>query len=121
MVDCIDCIHFEVCKDYIDIALKGIDDGIINYVSDGCKFCKDRSRFVELPCKVGDRLYVPIPKSKYIAEYVVIAFWIEESGTIIRIVDIRFFTVSILFTRDIGTKAFLTKEEAEQALKVVVP
>jgi hypothetical protein len=66
---------------------------------------------------VGDRLYVPIPKSKYIAEYAVIAFWVEESGTIIRIVDTRFFTVSILFIRDIGTKAFLTKEEAKQALK----
>ena len=82
-----------------------------------CSAYKDRSRFVELPCKVGDRLYVLISKSKYIAEYVVIAFWIEESGTIIRIVDTRFFTTSILFTKDIGTKAFLTKEEAEQALK----
>ena len=110
MASCKDCVHVEVCQ----------KTRIMNSAYDYAPKCddfKDHSRFAELPCKVGERLYVPIPKSKYIAEYVVIAFWVEESGTIIRIVDTRFFTVSILFVRDIGTKAFLTKEQAEQALK----
>jgi hypothetical protein len=48
---------------------------------------------------------------------VVIAFWIEETDVIIRVVDTRFFTPTILFTRDIGIKAFLTKKEAERAVK----
>lgn len=107
MATCKDCAHFVVCR---KIAKSPA-------VFRGCALFKDRSQFVELPCKVGDRLYVTIPKSKYIAEYVVIAFWVEETGTIIRIVDTRFFTVSVLFTRDIGTRAFFTKEQAEQALK----
>ena len=126
MASCKDCLHVEVCRMHyrqkceltydsekqVNYAMKRAEEG--NPI---CDHFKDRSRFVELPCKVGDRLYVTIPKSKYIAEYVVIALWVEESGIIIRIVDTRFFTVSILFVRDIGTKAFLTKEQAEQALK----
>lgn len=102
MATCKECVHVDACLES--------DKDLI------CRDYKDSSRFVELPCKVGDHLYVIFPENKYIAEYVVTAFWVEESGTIIRIVDTRFFTVSILFTRDIGTKAFLAKEQAEQAL-----
>ena len=123
MATCKDCLYVDVCMLYLDSVYKknGLDasnfENLREIECDDCVHFKDRSRFVELPCKVGDHLYVIFPENKYIAEYVVIAFWVEESGTIIRIVDTRFFTVSILFTRDIGTKAFLTKEEAEQALK----
>ena len=107
---CKDCLHLNVCgyRQTMDIG---------NGYAEECNHFKDRSRFVELPCKVGNRLYVLFPKNKYIAEYVVTAFWVEEADVIIRIVDTRFFTTNILFTRDIGTKAFLTKKEAEQALK----
>lgn len=112
MATCKDCVHFEACRSIYEIHGDGLSEE-----SCGCDHFSNRSRSVKLPCKVSDRLYVPIPKSKYIAEYVVIAFWIEESGTIIRIVDTRFFTVSVLFVRDIGTKAFLTREEAEEALR----
>ena len=113
MATCKECVHNNICNikqryNHPKYALQHIE----KY----CEHFKDRSRFVELPCKVGNRLYVLFPENKYIAEYVVTAFWVEEAGTIIRIVDTRFFTASILFTRDIGTKAFLTKEEAEQAL-----
>ena len=124
MPKCRDCLHWEACREYVtrSAAARGVDLDTTEleqiFDSDGCDHFHDSSRFVELPCKVGDRLYVPIPKSKYIVEYVVIALWIEESGTIIRVVDTRFFTVNILFTQDIGTKAFLTKEEAEQALNL---
>lgn len=84
-----------------------------------CPAFKDKSRFVELPCKVGDCLYAIYPKSNAVVEYVVIAFWIEETGVIIRVVDTRFFTTTIFFIKDIGTKVFLTKQKAEQALKEV--
>ena len=123
MATCKECVHVGVCRYYTNELAKAngiplkLEEVERLLECDDCENFKDRSRFVELPCKVGDRLYVTISKSKYIAEYVVIAFWVEESGTIIRIVDTRFFTVSILLTRDIGTRAFLTREEAEQALK----
>lgn len=114
MATCKDCVHYNLCNiTQIDYQPKCT----IQHIEEYCRQFKDPLRLIYLPCKVGDRLYVPIPKSKYIAEYVVIAFWVEESGTVIRIVDTRFFMVSVLFTRDIGTRAFLTREEAEQALK----
>ena len=112
MATCKDCVHFEACKNIYEIHGDGLSEE-----SYGCDQFSNRSRFVELPCKVGDRLYVLFPKGQAIVEYVVIAFWIEETGVIIRVVDTRFFTTTIFFIKDIGTKAFLTKKEAEQALK----
>lgn len=105
MATCKDCLYFGRC------------DASMEHNEPSCGCFKDRARFVELPCNVGDRLYVLFPKGRAIVEYVVIAFWIEETGTIIRVVDTRFFTTTIFFIKDIGTKAFLTKKEAEQALK----
>jgi len=98
MASCKDCVHVGVCR-FKDLPAPLSDSYIreSECIEKRCGDFKDRSRFVELPCKVGERLFVPIPKSKYIAEYAVIAFWVEESGTIIRIVDTRFFTVSVLF------------------------
>lgn len=46
MATCKDCIHYDVCgfneyKDFNEI----------------CSFFKDKSRIVELPCKVGDKVH----------------------------------------------------------------
>ena len=56
MGKCRDCIHHDVCKDFIDTALDGfLDDGdeVIyddnDMRGDDCEFYQDRSRFVELP------------------------------------------------------------------------
>ena len=40
---CKDCIYYDVCDDYILTFCRGF---------------KDKSRFIELPCKVGDTVYV---------------------------------------------------------------
>lgn len=45
---CKDCVHYEVCKYYIETALDGLDYKL-NMIADGCEDFKDRSRFVELP------------------------------------------------------------------------
>ena len=105
MATCKDCLYVDIC-DYTS-----------GTTETACGHFKDSSKFVELPCKVGDCLYALFPKSNAVVEYVVIAFWIEESGVIIRVVDTRFFTTTIFFIKDIGTKAFLTKQEAKQAVK----
>lgn len=138
MSECGDCIHSEICASHLkavrgiygaamsisgrevnrlESALSEISITIGQICCDDCDHFQDRSRFVELPCKVGDCLYALLPKSNAVVEYVVIAFWIEESGVIIRVVDTRFFTTTIFFIKDIGTKVFLTKQKAEQALK----
>lgn len=47
MATCKDCLHIGICPN-------------LNHdtVADKCPDFKDRSRFVELPCKVGDTMYV---------------------------------------------------------------
>lgn len=47
-MSCQECIHGSVCA-------------ARPYGSDGCVIYKDKSRYVELPCKVGDTVYVIEP------------------------------------------------------------
>lgn len=45
---CKDCLHYEVCKEYIETALDGLDYSKLNMVADDCNLFIARSRFVEL-------------------------------------------------------------------------
>ena len=51
MASCKECIHFDRCKGLYKF------DRLQKAVSKGCSYFRDRSRFVELPCKVGDTVY----------------------------------------------------------------
>ena len=122
MATCKDCLYWEACNEYRG-AFWGhkaqYSSPIINASADSCIFYKDRSRFVELPCKVGDTVYIIARisgKEEIIQDSV-------ESFTISSFVDN---TPIILFdgietcdwdSSDFGKRVFLTKEEAEQALK----
>lgn len=47
---CKDCIHYDICeKFYTDEDMR-----VLTYCSD----FKDKSKYIELPCKVGDTVYV---------------------------------------------------------------
>lgn len=48
MPTCKDCLHVDVCKKMMVEAPE---------VHEPCQYFKDRSKFVELPCKVGDVFY----------------------------------------------------------------
>lgn len=94
MASCKDCMHEEVCN---------IFSVVLNeYDAENCVCFKDRNRFVELPCKVGDTVY-------------------QTDGIRIyenKIERIIFDTNNIGFDEtSIGKSIFLTREEAEQALK----
>lgn len=55
MSKCENCIHYDVCLD-IEESLGQILNCIsIKHI--GCRYFKDKSLFVELPCKVGDTVY----------------------------------------------------------------
>ena len=60
MASCKDCVHFEVCISYVREAYKRANLASPDLNSfrflrcDDCEHFKDRSRFVELPCHVGD-------------------------------------------------------------------
>lgn len=109
MMLCKDCVHYEVCKDYVESALDGLQYNDSQMNGDDCEFFKDRSRFLELPCKIGDTVY-----------------YFNHVGTIYSQKVLRFIvnSVGVLVDSDvmfdsnlIGNKFFLTREEAEQALK----
>lgn len=50
---CKDCIHYDICHNNF----KNIDLNEEMTDEHCCVYFKDKSRFVELPCKVGDEVY----------------------------------------------------------------
>ena len=128
---CKDCVHFDVCCSYLSTAynkckLATPDFKLLkNIECDECQHFKDRARFVELPCKVGDKVYLDNLHIKYAD---VIGIYIDAFGGVF---DLRIYTniqlangfgynyfISKDYTfEDIGKRIFLTREEAEKVLK----
>lgn len=100
---CKDCVHYKVCLyegyelfDYNGSALMN------DFVERMCRYFKDKSRFVKLPCKVGDTVYQVDSERIY-------------ESTVKRII---YDTDGIAFDeRAIGKSVFLTREQAEKALE----
>ena len=90
---CKDCIHYEEVCEYNNAAL---DDK-------PCAAFKDRSLFVVLPCKIGTELFriKQINGKRFITNTALNSntFW------------------NIVMQGEFGKTVFLTREEAEQALK----
>ena len=123
---CKDCIHYDVCK-----ALEE-QVGMIDARQCGCY--KDKSRFIELPCKVGDMVY--IVERQYDNGHKTIKSSPKVYGEI-HVVEGRygynkkhpFFSpvkvcyrivrraFKISYLKDFGKSVFLTREEAEKVLK----
>lgn len=81
---CKDCVHSDVCK------YKGLP-----VIAEQCVDFKDKSKYIELPCKIGDKVYI-----------------IEPFNGICDM-TLRNVCVNDVLKNNI----FLTKEEAEQKLK----
>ena len=101
---CKDCIHFEVC----DYHITEMTHMTVNECSHGFK---DKSRYIELPCAVGDAIFRICDKEVY-------DWWLIE--------HIEIYEDEVLFiddsdnkftANDIGKTVFLTKEDAEKVLK----
>lgn len=107
MSKCIDCFHYNICT-----------FGRCDIIS-GCPFYTNRSEWVHLPCKVGDKLY-EITSRKTISEYQVTAIRIELFGIFVDWKITQGFVdryISDMPAGEIGKTVFLTREEAEKALK----
>lgn len=110
MTTCNDCLHYEVCK--------AIENELDMIPPSQCGCFKDKSRFIELPCDVGDTVYTTYHGS--LSEYKV---------TEIRINDFlwaelynpeysdEYKTISVCLDFSFNEFVFLTSEEAEKALK----
>ena len=96
---CKDCVHYEVCNKFGDEVLENFDI---------CVDFKDKAKFIELPCKVGDKVYS--------------ALYGKVTSHHIRKIEINkddLFACSALMIpfSEFGKTVFLTKEEAEKALE----
>ena len=114
---CKDCIHYDVC-------LLG---ACINGVTGTCLNFKDKSRFIELPCKVGDTVHyfsgdfgTILP---YFVENLNIAYLGEKGENCVYTFEANCNHENELLDSidfepdDIGKAVFLTREEAEKALE----
>lgn len=126
---CKDCIFYEVCFDFrrniCEVDKNRFEEYRVN--SDGlCSNFKDKSRFVKLPCKVGQTVYVPW------------CWECQQGVAIVRVEEIKFYDSQMHYMlllemesddesfnqsfggwkldESIGKTIFLTREEAEKAL-----
>ena len=110
MASCTDCLHVKVCQ----------KTRIMNSAYDYAPKCddfKDHSRFVELPCKLRDTLFVPT--RNFVSEYKIVSFHVCGEGIWYRTNVIKGILTRLISdnVEIIGKTVFLTREEAEQALK----
>ena len=115
MASCKDCVHVEVCCEknlHVAVGMNIIPRFKYKRIEQECKNFKDRSRFVELPCKLGDFVY--FIKARRVMADVVSKFTIDRRGVMLQRVN----GYNLGYTDQLGEKFFLTCEEAEQALKL---
>lgn len=122
MMTCKDCMHYEVCCDEYELAH-----------AEYCNNFKDKSKYIELPCKVGDKVYVleyedgeVVDYSGYIFimannDFAFLSPVLNGESNSIEICN-EYFQRSIDDEDNSGvivplTELFLTKSEAEQKLK----
>lgn len=110
MASCKDCIHFKACNHW----LSKENQQLLSEEGHICEHFKDRNKFVELPCKVGDTVY-----------FIKYAFNFLQTPKVEKIQKIEIYDIDVIFrtkSRAFNDKAindmvFLSREEAEKALE----
>lgn len=116
MATCKDCLHVDVCCSYLSTAYNKCKlatpdfEQLKNIECDECQHFKDRSRFGELPCRVGDKVYCG--SFGKLMEDEIICITIDAHET--RVVLKRGISYDI---DKINRMFFFTHEAAEKALK----
>ena len=112
MATCKECVHVGVCRYYTNELAKAngiplkLEEVERLLECDDCENFKDRSRFVELPCKLGDEIFCTTMGK--IHQAVVDRIELYDEGVAIITTDGYCPDSSICYH---------TQEEAEQALK----
>lgn len=109
---CKDCLLFGKCRFDVHFSDGDLQMQCRGDVEEKCEGFVDKSRFVELPCKVGDTVYCFAPCFDEIhnSKLKVVEAEILEVRTIATVLGLNFDVDKI------GKTVFLTKEEAEKAL-----
>ncbi len=107
---CKDCVHYEVCLESAEVK----KESFICFEEEGmdliCEFFKPKSRFVELPCEVGQTIYRVGKGKVWEWEIAVVEVYPDE----IALVDD---SDNYIKPEEIGKTVLLSREQAENALK----
>lgn len=112
MKTCKDCIHYEVCH-----IVEMSDKEELEEEKFSCCDFKDKSKFIELPCSIGDKLYDVRTNYKNVRTDVVREFEICA-------IDVSFVPWETWCTKDahiyeLGKTVFTTREEAQMKLEEI--
>ena len=107
MTKCENCYHYHMCD--LQNRLEDYQD---------CKYFKDKSLIVELPCKVGDTVWIIFDDTETAESRVISSIKLSENRFTLDFTDFSCFTIWSGYCGDyFGESIFLTREEAEKALK----
>lgn len=104
MASCKDCLSVDVCKN------RDIFGDMPT-----CEHFKDRTQFIELPCKIGATVYVKMQFGGYAEGKVRDYSYFISCGFCVVVTSEKFCKQNIPFS-EFGKTVFLTPEEAERAL-----
>lgn len=113
MKSCENCIHDKLCSEYY-------------YAGELCAMFEDKSKFIKLPCSVGDKVYTVIYQKVYEAEVIcirpfVFKDYVEYRGNVIITFEDPFYHDGRPLEQELfcvfGKDTFLTREEAEKKLE----
>lgn len=117
MKNCKDCFYYGNCR---------VEKAVAAAINDFPCF-KDKSRFIELPCSIGDKVYtISYQQKVYEAEVICIRPFvfkdhIEYRGNVIIIFEDPFYHDGRSYEQELfvvfGKDTFLTREEAEKKLE----
>ena len=129
MKTCKDCIHYDVCPHEIfpiDIHPSYIDFSDRDDVEKSCENFKDKTRVIELPCSIGDAVYIIRYDEIYNGKVNCIRPFvfldrIEYRGNATVSMPDPFYNGRKILNQEyfiiFGDDAFITKEEAEKKLE----
>ncbi len=116
-MSCSDCIHIEPCYRHPIEELTNEANGIYEPNAEKwCKWFEDKSKIVELPCKVEDTIYFVSENILEIAKGKIKEIIINKHNNKIMNVDFGYMCKQFDIEY-VGKTVFLTKEQAEAMLK----
>ena len=122
MATCKDCLHREACMKFNKVRVEVLEKTASRGAEELCDTFADKSRFIELPCKLGDTVWIANLTKRCVFENKVSGIYIAGVGKNAN--SIRFEHTNRMGEKSyrkytfaqIGKTVFLTKEEAEAAI-----
>lgn len=106
--DCKNCIHDEICPIWDDYNDEPCKDGYRGFCHNYDKF-KDKSQYIELPCKVGDKAYKVI-RSEHFGNHI-------QEMTVKKFGMFAHTNFEMIFGMENNWDVFFDKSKAEEKLK----